>query len=163
MAPSGHICLGVWDLAMFKTTSATWYISQKARKSSISHCHLSKSRSFQRAHQNFIINLDEIFVVWNAIFFLNTLPWWDDFVLKVFLSVRIEFKCVKTGVESKESCQNVAFYGVNWNFGQISLLPPRGFNRPRIKKVHTFNISIFSISKRLVNLSFFDWRLFWTT
>ena len=49
-------------------------ISQKARKSSISHCHLSKSRSFQRAHQNFIINLDEIFVVWNAIFFLNTLP-----------------------------------------------------------------------------------------
>ena len=97
----------------------------------------SKSRIFQRAHQNLIINLDQIFVLWNAIFFLKTLPWWDDFVLKVFLSVRIEFKCVKTGVESKESCQNVAFYGVNWNSGQISFLPPRGFNRPRIKKVHS--------------------------
>ena len=110
-----------------------------------------------------IINLDEIFVVWSAIFFLNTLFWWDDFVWKVFPSVRIEFKCVKTGFEPQESGRNVAFYGVNWNSGQISPLPPRGFNRLQIKKVDSRRLHYFSIWKGLVTLPFFDWRPFWTT
>ena len=152
VVPSSHILAGVWDIA--KTTSATKYISQKARKGFIFHSHLSKSRSFQRAHQNFIINLDEIFVVWNAIFFLNTLLWWDDFVLQVFLSIRIEFTCVKLDVQSQESGRNVAFYGVNWNSGRISLLLPWGFNGPWIKKVNTKWLRYFSNLKTSVNLLF---------
>ena len=52
-------------------------------------------------------------------------------MLKLFFGVRIEFKCVKTGLESQESGRNVAFYEVSCNSGRISLLLPGGLKRPQ--------------------------------
>ena len=71
--------------------------------------HLSKSRNFPK------MIFDKILVTGYAIFLLNRLPWWDEFVLKVSLSVRIEFECVITRVESEESRQYLAdFSFASW-------------------------------------------------